>query len=91
MRIEFATVGDDTNVEVNLIEDLGGDEVRVDQIFTADHQGGIHFGEDRGQPIHARYLFQWVEESWAPPIIGGRYGHLHPHWHEREEKRKARQ
>jgi hypothetical protein len=33
-------------------------------------------------------LFQHIEESWAKPIIGGRYSALHPYWHEREEKRK---
>jgi hypothetical protein len=33
-------------------------------------------------------LFQWVEESWANPIVGGRYGHLHPYWSERRNKRR---
>jgi hypothetical protein len=66
-------------------------ESTIDRIYTADHAGGVHYSEDRGIPINARQLFQWVEESWAKPIIGGRYGHLHPYWTEREEKRKANQ
>ena len=75
MRIEFQIIGDGTNVEVLLLDDLG---VR-DRAYTADHKGGIHYGEERGVPINARQLFQWVEQSWCPPIIGGRYSALHPY------------
>ena len=88
MKIEFSTIGDGTNVEVSLLEDLGGTDHTVDRIYTADHQGGLHFDMERGVPCHAQQLFQWVEDSWAKPIIGGRYGHLHPYWYERKEKRK---
>ena len=96
MRIEFSTVGDGTNVQVLLIEDLGQlgaerVEVTTDRIYTADHQGGIWYGEELGQPVSARQLFEWVEDSWAPPVIGGRYGKYHPYWTEREEKRKQRE
>lgn len=95
MKIEFATVGDGTNVEVLLIECLDAGwppaEAVVDRAYTADHRGGIHYGEERGIPINARQLFQWVEESWAKPIIGGRYAALRPYWTERQEKRKARE
>ena len=87
MVIDFATIGDGTNVECRLLDDIGA----IDRIYTADHQGGIHYGEDRGIPISARELFQWVEETWAAPIIGGKLGHLHPYWHERAEKRKLRE
>ena len=87
MRIEFQTIGDGTNVEVSLIEDIS----TLDRIYTADHKGGLHYGEERGVPIRVADLFEWVEESWAPPIIGGRYGRFHPYWHEREEKRKQRE
>jgi hypothetical protein len=85
MIIEFRTCGDGTNVEVSLIDDLG---VR-DRIYTADHAGGIHYGEERGVPIKALQIFQWIEQSWARPIIGGRYSASHLYWAEREEKRKA--
>ena len=87
MRIEFATCGNGTNVEILLLDDLG---VR-DRAYSADHTGRFQYGEDRGIPINARQLFQHVEETWAPPIIGGRYGRFHPYFAEREEKRKARE
>jgi hypothetical protein len=81
MRIEFSNLG--TNVEVCLIDDVGV----VDRVYTADHQGGLHYDE---VPISARNLFNWVEESWYPPIIGGKYAGFHPYWHERAEKRRQR-
>jgi hypothetical protein len=87
MKIEFQTVGNGTNVEVLLIDDFGV----YDRAYSADHQARFHYPEDRGIPINARQLFQHVEETWAPPFIGGRYGRFHPYWAEREEKRKARQ
>lgn len=87
MTIEFSIIGDGTNVEVSLIDNDG---FPVDRVYTADHQGGLHYGEEQGAPIRARDLFEWVETSWAPPVIGGRYAHLHPYWREREEKRKQR-
>ena len=90
MKIEFGVIGNGINVEVLLVEDLGDNEVVADRIYTADHQGGIHYGEERGVPISARQIFQWVEESWAKPVIGGRYGHMHPYWAEREAKREAK-
>jgi hypothetical protein len=90
MKIEFKTCGDGTNIEVLLLEDVDGRESVVDRIYTADHQGGLHFGEDRGVPISARDLFEWVESCWAPPVIGGRYAYLHPYWAERAEARKRR-
>jgi hypothetical protein len=95
MKIEFAIIGDGTNVQVLLLEDLGflgteHVETPIDRIYTADHQGGLHFGEDRGVPISARDLFEWVESCWAPPVIGGRYAYLHPYWAERAEARKRR-
>ena len=83
MRIEFQNCGDGTNVEILLLDDLG---VR-DRAYSADHKGGIHYPEDRGIPINARQLFQHIEESWAKPIIGGRYGHLHPYWAAREARK----
>ena len=88
MRIEFSTIGDNTNIEVRLIDNDGFTE---DRVYTADHQGGLHFGDDQSVPVNARQLFEWVEDSWAPPIIGGRYGKSHPYWTEREEKRKQRE
>ena len=92
MRIEFRTCGDGTNIEVILIERLGLDysESSVDRIFTADHRGGIWYGDDQPEPVSARQLFEWVEDSWAPPVIGGRFGWLHPYWNERKEARRRR-
>jgi hypothetical protein len=84
MRIEFASIGNGANVEILLLDDFG---VR-DRVYSADHTGCFQYGET---PINARQLFQFIEETWAKPIIGGRYGHLHPYWNEREEKRKARE
>jgi hypothetical protein len=91
VKIEFGVIGDGTNVQVSLLEDLGGVEVVADRLYTADHQGGIHYGEDRKVPISARGLFAWVDGSWADPIIGGRYASAHPYWAEREAARKRRQ
>ena len=91
MKIEFRSVGDGTNVEVLLLEELGGAEVINDCVYTSDHRGGLHFSENLGVQISARELFEWVEDCWAKPIIGGRYGWLHPYWYEREEKRKRRE
>ena len=97
MRIEFSYVGNGTNSAVRLVEDLtsvdgvASFESTVDHIFTADRQARFHYPEDRGIPVNARQLFQTVEETWAPPIIGGRYGRFHPYFAEREEKRKARE
>ena len=88
MRIEFSTIGDGTNVEVSLIDNDG---FAQDRVYTADHKGGLHFGDDQKVPVSARQLFEWVEDSWAPPVIGGRYGKYHPYWTEREEKRKQRE
>jgi hypothetical protein len=94
MIIEFAIVGDGTNIEVLLIDRLDAGEppaeAVVDHIYTADHKGGIHYGDDQKVPVSARQLFEWVEDSWYPPIIGGKYSNLHPYWTERAEKRKAR-
>jgi hypothetical protein len=92
MKIEFSVANTDgTNVEVLLIEELGGAEVVADRIWTSEHRGGLHFGEEHGVPVSARGLFQWVEEVWEKPVIGGRYSALHPYWSEREERRKARE
>ena len=88
MRIEFSTIGDNTNIEVRLIDNDGFTE---DRVYTADHKGGLHFGDDQKVPVSARQLFEWVEDSWAPPIIGGRHSKYHPYWTEREEKRKQRE
>ena len=88
MKIEFGTIGDGTNIEVSLIDN---DDLPLDRVYTADHRGGLYFDEERGVSVNAANLFEWVEDCWAKPIIGGRYGHLHPYWHEREEKRKQRQ
>ena len=63
MKIEFRTCGDGTNIEVLLVENLGGAEIVVDRIYTADHAGGIHYGQDQGVTISARQLFEWVKAS----------------------------
>lgn len=86
MKIEFQTCGDGANIKVCLIDDIGVQ----DRIFTADHKGGIYYGVENKVPISARQLFQWVEQSWAPPIIGGRYAALHPYWHERKMRNENR-
>ena len=69
------------NVEVTLVDDDG---FTVDKIYTQDHKAGLHFDEERHVSIRARGLFQWIEQCWAPPIIAGRLGCMHPYW-----KRKA--
>src|ERR1019366_1706335 len=71
MIIEFAIVGDGTNIEVLLIDRLDAGEppaeAVVDHIYTADHKGGIHYGDDQKVPASARQLFEWAEDSWHPP------------------------
>lgn len=91
MKIEFRICGDGTNVEVLLLEYLGGSESVVDRICTADHAGGIWFGNDQLEPVSVRQLFEWVEDCWAPPVIGGRYGRWHPYWQERKDARVRRE
>jgi hypothetical protein len=91
MRIEFRTCGSGTNIEVLLLEDLGGTESVVDRIHTAQNAGDIHYEQDRDIPVSARQLFEWVEDCWAPPVIGGRFGWLHPYWNERKEARRRRE
>ena len=86
MRIEFATIGDGTSVEVRLLEDLGGTEVVSDRIYTADHQVRIHFGVNFGVPLSARGLFRLLEKGCRPPVIGGKFAAYHPYWAERRKK-----
>ena len=90
MKIEFSAIGDGTNIQVTLLEELGSVETVVDHIYTSEHQGGLHFDEEGGVPIDARQIFEWVEDCWKKPAIGGRYSSLHPYWREREEKRCKR-
>ena len=95
MKIEFSAFANGTNIQVLLIDTLDAGEppaeAVIDRIYTADHRGGIHFGEERGVSIRARQLFQWVEESWAKPLIGGRYASSHPYWTERAERKRQRE
>lgn len=90
MKIEFSTIGDGTNIQVTLYEELGGTDSIVDRCYTADHRGGIYYGEDQRISVSAWRLFEWVEDSWLPPVIGGKYGAQHPYWQERLEKRQRR-
>ena len=83
MKIEFASIGDGTNIEVLLIDEIG----TRDSFYSSDRQVGFHWDK---VPVHAKQLFQTLEEGLAPPVIGGRFAKFHPYWREREEKRKAR-
>jgi hypothetical protein len=90
VRIEFALLGDGTNVEVLLLEDLGGWESVRDRFSTATHQ--FPFCMVPGSPqCDYEETFYDLELVMQPPKIGGRYAWLHPYWHERAEKRRLRE
>ncbi len=89
MKIEFSDMG--TNVEVRLLENLGGQDAVKERIYTNDHQAGIWFGEDLGVTVNAADMFEWVLTCWSPPTIGGKYAYLHPYWHELEQKKLLRE
>jgi hypothetical protein len=73
--IEFATIGDGTNVQVTLLEMLGETEVVAREFYTGAHQlntSGIH--------MDARQLFLKLENHLPPPKIGGQFAAFHPYW-----------
>jgi len=88
MRIEFSYWP--ANTEVKLIEDIDEWVRVVDSFYTSAKQvvvAGLPFDrEDR--PFDARSTFQLAEELLPKPVIAGEWGHLHPYWHEREQRRK---
>ncbi len=86
MKIEFSTLGEGTNIQVALLEMLGETEVVKDRFYTDAH----HLNLGGGYCVKAEDLFLRLEDILPPPIIGGEWGHLHPYWHEREERRKRR-
>lgn len=92
MKIEFATIGDGTNVEVRLTEDLGGAEATVDRFYSAQHRLDYYYNRGGGMVrfVNVREEYERLEELMLEPIIGGKLNQLHPYWHERAEKRKQR-
>jgi hypothetical protein len=95
MKIEFAAVGDGTNVEVLLIDCLDAGwppaEAVVDRFYTACHQFQICARPSKPEYMSCKQFFMYLEDVLVPPVIGGRYSALHIYWAERAEKRKARQ
>jgi hypothetical protein len=89
MKIEFSYCGNGTNIEVSLIEDLGGTEHTFDKFWTATHRFPFCMVPGSSACDYAQTFYD-MEAVMAPPIIGGHYGHLHPYWAERAEKRKVR-
>ena len=81
MKIEFSTIGDGTNVQVALLEDLGDIEVVKDRFYTKDH----HLNLGGGYRWRSEDTFFRLEDILQPPIIGGKWADHHPYWHEREE------
>ena len=91
MKIEFASIGDGTNVQVSLIEHLGAgdptDGTILDRYYTATH----HVNLGGGYPLQARDMFARLEDFLPKPVIGGSMSHLHPYWKEREEVKRKRE
>jgi hypothetical protein len=90
MKIEFAVVGDGTNVEVRLSEELSGCEVTKDRFYTQQHQLQICARPGKPEYMLCEKFFIYLEEVLPLPVIGGRYAHLHPYWQEREARKKKR-
>lgn len=91
MKIEFSTIGDGTNVQVTLLDSPGSWEAVVDRFYTEQHQFQICARPSKPEYMSCEKFFAYLEEVVSKPVIGGKYGYLHPYWHEREEKRKARE
>lgn len=86
MKIEFALAGNGTNVEVTLLDDVG----TVDRFYTVQHQFQICARPSKPEYMPCKQFFAYLEDTLAPPVIGGQYSASHPYWYERSEKRKAR-
>lgn len=91
MRIEFAAIGDGANVEVLLLEDISGSEVKKDRFYTQQRQ--FQFCARPGKPeyMSCEKFFAYLEEMMLPPVIGGNYAYLHPYREERKVRRRERQ
>jgi hypothetical protein len=90
MKIEFSTIGDGTNVRIALLEELGGSDTARDSFYTRQHQFTICARPDKPEYMSCEQFFAYLEEVLPFPIIGGKYGHLHPYWVERGKKREQR-
>jgi hypothetical protein len=89
MKIEFASIGDGTNIQVSLIEMLGDSEVIKDRFYTAQHSFPLCMVKTMNAEEYVQTFYD-LEEVMSKPIIGGCWSHLHPYWAEREERRKRR-
>jgi len=90
MKIDFSLIGDGTNIQVSLVEMLGETERVKDRFYTQQHQFQICARPSKPEYMSCEKFFAYMEETAAPPVIGGEYGHLHPYWAEREAARKKR-
>jgi hypothetical protein len=81
MRIEFSYWP--ANTEVKLIEDDG----RVkDTFYTATRKFPFCMVPNSPQCDYEQ-TFRDLESVMGPPVIAGEWAHLHPYWHEREQRR----
>ena len=90
MKIEFGIIGDGTNIQVLLLEELGGSELLRDRFYSRDHQLQICARPSKPEYMSCERFFAYLEETLSAPIIGGKYGAQHPYWQERLEKRQRR-
>ena len=89
MRVEFATIGNGTNIQVSLLEMLGDTEVVTDRFYSAQHQFRLEMEMDEALAAWDSYCFPVLEDLMLSPIIGGSFSHLHPYWEERRKRREA--
>jgi hypothetical protein len=91
VKIEFSIVGDGTNIQVSLLEEMGGLERVKDRFYTQEHH--IHTLGWFSDPVlfsGVERIFENLEEVLQPPIIAGKWGHLHPYWEQRRAVRMNR-
>lgn len=89
MKIEFASIGDGTNVQVSLMEILGDSEVIRDRFYTAQRKFPFCMVKTMNAEEYVQTFYD-LEEVMRKPVIGGRWAHLHPYWAERQDIRKRR-
>jgi hypothetical protein len=90
VRIEFAVIGDGTNVQVSLIDEKEPGWGIVDRFYTASHEMQVTSFKTEDVPFHAKATFEMAEAFLAPPVIGGQFAPFHPYWKEREQARARR-
>lgn len=83
MRIEFQTIGDGTNIEVLLIDEIEPGLGIVKRFYTCAHGFECRITE----PITEEWFVE-VYSLCPPPIIGGQFARFHPYWKDHPEQKE---